>query len=268
MFGVFMCGRYLLEDEAYADILQILHDIQAAKDRINMDNISRLNNLAAQSTVQDMTASGQLAHGEIFPSAIAPVVAKFATKISNHSEGSPAESNIIYEIIAMKWGFPHWQNSSVIINARAETAAVKNMFRRPLKEQRCVIPSSGFYEWSRNDNTLHDSNISLFDNFSHSSGNQPRRGKRKAKNKYLFHQPGNSTTLYMAGISNTFRDAFGIEYDAFTILTKAANDSVAPIHDRMPVILAPDDIDLWINDEKFVHYALLRPCIELTATRI
>jgi len=227
-----MCGRYLLEDEAYADILQILHDINAAKDRINMDNISRMESLAAH----DLTASGQFAFGEIFPATVAPVVAN-------------------YEITAMKWGFPHWQNSSVIINARSETAADKNMFRRPLKERRCVVFSSGFYEWSRSDAA------------SGGSGNQYRSGKRKPKDKYLFRQPG-KTTLYMAAISNTFRDALGNEYDAFTILTTSANDSVSPIHDRMPVILTPDEIDLWTNDEKFVHYALLRPCPELAATRI
>jgi putative SOS response-associated peptidase YedK len=202
--------------------LQILHDIKAAQDRINLDNISRMENIVAQDTVHDMLASGRFAHGEIFPSTIASVVAN-------------------NEIIAMKWGFPHWKNSGVIINARAETAADKNMFRRPLKERRCVVPSSGFYEWSRSSN-------------------------RKAKDKYLFRQPDSGTTLYMAGISNTFRDALGNEYDAFTILTTEASDSVAPFHDRMPVILAPDEIDMWITDNEFTGFALHRPGPELTAT--
>jgi len=256
--GFYMCGRYLLEDEAYADILQILHDIKAAKDRINMDNISRVDNLVEQSTVHDMIDSGQLAHGEIFPAGLAPVVAN-------------------YEIVAMKWGFPHWKNPSVIINARSETAAEKNMFRRPLKERRCVIPSSGFYEWSRSDSasrigdtsrngiTSHSSNLPLNNNFLHGSNNHPRNSKRKPKDKYLFRLP-DTPTLYMAGISNTFRDALGIEYDAFTILTTAANDSVEPFHDRMPVILAPDEIDLWITDNVFTGVALHRPGPELTAT--
>ncbi|MCL2662552.1 MAG: SOS response-associated peptidase [Oscillospiraceae bacterium] len=244
--GDVMCGRYLLEDEAYADILQILHDIQAAKDRINIDNISRVENLATQSTVNDMIASGQLAHGEIFPSAIVPVVANF-------------------EIVTMKWGFPHWKNSSVIINTRSETASEKNMFRRPLKERRCVIFSSGFYEWSYNSGLPDDDSTFLYPGFPHGSLNLPRSGKRKPKNKYLFREPG-KTTLYMAGISNTFRDAFGNEYDAFTILTTEANDSVEPFHDRMPVILAPDEIDMWITDNVFTGFAMHRPGPDLTAT--
>ena len=231
-----MCGRYLLEDEAYADILQILHDIQAAKDRINLDNISRVENLAIDG----------FTHGEIFPSTIAPVVANF-------------------EIIAMKWGFPHWKNSSVIINARAETASDKNMFRRPLKERRCVIFASGFYEWSYNSGVPDDNNSSLYPRFPHGSINPSRSNKRKPKNKYLFREPGN-TTLYMAGISNTFRDALGVQYDAFTILTTEANESVEPFHDRMPVILAPNEIDMWITDNDFTGLAMHRPGPDLTAT--
>jgi putative SOS response-associated peptidase YedK len=70
----------------------------------------------------------------------------------------------------------------------------------------------------------------------------------------------------MAGISNTFRDALGVQYDAFTILTTEANDSVEPFHDRMPVILAPDEIDLWISDNDFTGFALHRPGPELIAT--
>jgi putative SOS response-associated peptidase YedK len=249
-----MCGRYLLEDEAYADILQILHDIQSAKDRINLDNISRMENLAA----------GEFPRGEIFPSTLAPVVAKFETKASNHSEVGSAEPGNNYEIVAMKWGFPHWKNSGVIINARAETASEKNMFRRPLKERRCVIPSSGFYEWSYNSGTPDDNSTFLYPGLPHGSINQPRSGKRKPKNKYLFRESC-KTTLYMAGISNTFRDVPGIEYDAFTILTTEANDSVEPFHDRMPVILAPDEIDLWISDDAFTGFALHRPGPDLTA---
>ena len=71
--------------------------------------------------------------------------------------------------------------------------------------------------------------------------------------------------LYMAGIINTFRDATGSDYSAFVILTTAANDSVAPIHDRMPVILEPDERVRWIRDERFMDHALRRAGPELTA---
>jgi len=206
-----MCGRYLLEDEAYADILQILHDLNAAKNRVSIDNIP----------VSDFV------RGEVLPTSIAPVIEN-------------------YEIVAVKWGFPHWKNTGVIINARSETALEKRMFGKALRERRCVIPSSGFYEWS------------------HRSEPDRSGGKRKAKEKFLFRRPGEHM-LYMAGMASTFTDALGVEYSAFTILTTAANDSVAHVHDRMPVILAADEIDMWASDNAFMEYVLHRPGPELTA---
>jgi len=188
-----MCGRYLIEDEAYADIWELLND------PIMAQNIAR---------------------GEIFPAATAAVYT---------NDG----------IAAVKWGFPHWQNTGVIINARSETALEKNMFRKALRERRCVVPSNGFYEWRR------------------VSG-------RKYKDKYLFRQP-KDRMLYMAGMVSTFKDTLGVEYSAFVILTTAANESVAPIHDRMPVILEPDERNWWLEDDVFMELALHRPSPELVS---
>ena len=164
-----------------------------------------------------------LARGEIFPTNIAPVYTDSGAS-------------------AVKWGFPHWKNSSVIINARAETALQKNMFRKPLLERRCVVPSNGFYEWDRT-------------------------GGGKKKDKYLLRLPG-ARMLYMAGMVNIFRDAEGGEYGAFVILTTSANNSVSQIHDRMPVILAPDERDMWVGDTDFMDYALRRPGPELRLERV
>lgn len=161
--------------------------------------------------------------GEVFPTNIAPVIT---------SEG----------VKAVKWGFPHWKNSGVIINARSETAAEKSMFRKPLHERRCVIVSGGFYEWDK-------------------------AGGGKKKDKYLLSRPG-ERMLFMAGMINTFRDASGGDYNAFVILTTAASGSVAEIHDRMPVILAPDETDLWIGDGVFMEHALRRPGPGLLMNRV
>ena len=187
-----MCGRYLIDEEVYSDILLLLNTPGMAQ---------------------------KISGGEIFPATIAPVI----------SHGG-AE--------AVKWGFPHWKNSSVIINARAETALEKSMFKKPLLERRCVVPSSGFFEWAHT-------------------------GGRKKKDKYLLRLPGESV-LYMAGMISVFRDASGAGYSAFVILTTGASTTVAPIHDRMPVILAPDEQDLWISDTVFMEHALRRPGPELT----
>jgi len=199
-----MCGRYLVDDEVYADMWMMLAENAAT-------------NSPALQAPQPAPVKG-----EVFPTNIAPVITL---------DGAAA----------VKWGFPRWKGAGVIINARAETAMEKNLFRKPLLERRCVIPSSGFYEW---DHT----------------------GGKKTKDKYLFRQPG-ERALYMAGMISLFRDDAGIEYGAFVILTTAANESVAPIHDRMPVILAPDEKDRWIRDDGFLMHALQRagPALELTA---
>ena len=114
----------------------------------------------------------------------------------------------------MVWGYPRFQCGGVVINARRETAAEKKMFRSSLETGRCVIPSMGFYEWSQD----------------------------KAKQKYLFRQPGR-TCLYMAGLCRTID---GIE--RFVILTGEANASVSEIHHRMPLVLDGRKKDDWLHD--------------------
>ena len=189
MSGV--CGRYLIEDEAYAGMLELLDDPGAARN---------------------------MARGEVFPTNIAPVIT-------------------IDGAVAVKWGFPHWKSAGVIINARAETATEKAMFRKPLLEQRCVVPSSGFYEWDR--------------------------GGGKKKDKYLLRVPG-ERMLYMAGMINKFRDVSGCEYKAFVILTTSSVGPAAAIHDRMPVILTQEESGQWVADSSFMQHALHRRGPELS----
>jgi len=201
-----MCGRYLIDDEAYADILTILY---------KADSISGM-----------FSAAPVAARGEIFPTNFAPVF---------KSDGAAA----------VKWGFPHWKSSNVIINARSETALEKPMFRKSLLDRRCVIPSSGFYEWKR-------------------TGERYGKNRGDKKEKYLLRIP-DENKLYMAGFWNEFKDITGASYSAFNILTTAANDSVAEIHDRMPVILSEDEKDYWINDLGFMQHVMERQGPELEA---
>lgn len=118
---------------------------------------------------------------------------------------------------SMIWGFPKWDGKGVIFNARAETAHEKPMFRNALTHQRIAIPTSGFYEWKA-------------------------EGGR-TKTKYCFTHP-TGHLLWLAGIYSRF----GTE-ERFTILTTSANDSMAPFHHRMPVLLEQDEIGTWINSE-------------------
>ena len=97
------------------------------------------------------------------------------------------------------------------IDARAETVTEKPMFRRSIAFQRCVIPATGFYEWD------------------------------SAKHKYFFQMPGQP--IYLAGIYDTINGV-----NCFIILTTAPNDSVAPIHDRMPRMLSHEQVRPWLVD--------------------
>ena len=110
-----------------------------------------------------------------------------------------------------QWGLPGFRGRQQIINARAETVTEKPMFRRSVAFQRCVIPATGFYEWDA------------------------------AKHKYFFQMPGQP--IYLAGI---YDNISGV--NCFIILTTAPNDSVAPIHDRMPLLLSHEQVRPWLVD--------------------
>ena len=110
------------------------------------------------------------------------------------------------------WGFPGFQGKGLLINARSETAEEKPMFRRPLLTSRCVVPATGFYEWN------------------------------KTKEKFLFQYP-DSEVVYLAGLWEMFEGK-----RRYTILTTQSNESVAAVHDRMPVLLAKGQVRLWLTD--------------------
>ena len=170
--------------------------------------------------MQWLLNSTGLKAGDVYPTNYAPVLL------------APAGQNHTLKPFALKWGFPGFKGSSVIINARSETAAEKPLFRKSLQSGRCVIPSSGFYEWD------------------------------KDKNKFLFNITGGSM-LYMAGIFRSYG-----EYGAFVILTAPANSSMEPYHNRMPVVLLKDECSRWIYDNEFSAEALSRQGPELKAQRV
>lgn len=111
----------------------------------------------------------------------------------------------------MQWGFTQQYQEGLLINARAEAVLSKPSFRDSMRHCRCVIPAAGFYEWN------------------------------KAKEQVSFRMP-QSKILYMAGIwQPTAKEK------QFTILTTSPNDSVSPVHDRMPLVLTSEEIIPWIQ---------------------
>lgn len=124
----------------------------------------------------------------------------------------------------MRWGLiPFWAKDPSIgykmINARAETIAEKAAFRNALKARRCLIPADGFYEWKKLDTSKQPFNFGMADD----------------------------SIFAFAGIWEQWKDPAGALIETCSIITTTPNELTADVHDRMPVILAPDDYDLWLD---------------------
>lgn len=124
----------------------------------------------------------------------------------------------------LKWGLvPGWSKDlsfgSHLINARSETVAEKPAFRHAIKFRRCIIPASGFFEWEH-----------IVD-----------------KKQPYYILLADQSPMFLAGVWESWKSPDGTELETFAILTTAANKLVAPLHDRMPVILHPDTFTLWLS---------------------
>ncbi|MCF6095356.1 SOS response-associated peptidase [Microaerobacter geothermalis] len=139
----------------------------------------------------------------------------------------------------LKWGFvPNWAKDESIsykmINARSETVREKSAFKTAFLRKRCIIPADGFYEWKTTPN-----------------GKQPMR--IVLKNKGLFS---------MAGLFDTWISPDGRKVHSCTIITTKPNKLMESIHDRMPVILRPEDEEIWLdrnNQDPELLQGLLQP---------
>jgi putative SOS response-associated peptidase YedK len=124
----------------------------------------------------------------------------------------------------LRWGLiPPWADDpgigSRMINARSETAPGKPSFRRAFRERRCLIPADGFYEWQRTNG---------------------------AKQPYYIHMEEGRPFAF-AGLWESWSKGGEGEVRTCTILTTGANALVGEVHDRMPVILAHDAYDVWLD---------------------
>ncbi len=146
------------------------------------------------------------------------------------------------EAVQLRWGLvPFWSKDlkigSRMINARGETVATKPAFRSAFKTRRCLVLADGFYEWKK---------------------------IGKSKQPYYITQT-NDQPFAMAGLWENWNSPDGESIQTCTVITTEANQTMQPLHDRMPVILKPDDYDFWI-DRDFPGIekleSLLRPCSE------
>ena len=125
-----------------------------------------------------------------------------------------------------RWGLPGFQGKELIFNARCESAPEKPLFRDSVRHRRIVVPAAWFYEWN----------------------------SRKEKNVF---RRKDMPVLFMAGLSRQYEDGA-----RFAILTTAANASMEPVHDRMPLILEQEEIEEWLLDDTKTEDILHKvPCL-------
>lgn len=132
----------------------------------------------------------------------------------------------------MRWGLvPSWAKDPSIgnrmINARAEKVATSGAFRSAFKHRRCIVPVDGFYEWHKQ---VDD------------------KGKKAPSIPFHIHAT-DRVPLALAGLWEVWHDAEGEPMRSFTIITTDPNDTMAAVHDRMPVILDPSAWDVWLGPE-------------------
>ncbi len=192
-----MCGRYWIEET---------EEMRAAAEEMNRSLLlSRWQNAGAVKT-----------SGEIRPADIAPVIAP-------SRRGGRA-------VFPMKWGY---SGKSLLINARAETAAQKMTFKEDWLSHRCIVPASWYFEWEHYKD----------------KGGRPRTGS-----KYAI-RPKNSGATWLCGL---YRIENGLPY--FVILTRESGEGIRFIHDRMPLIMPDDLVNDWIRPdlkpEELLPYAL------------
>ncbi|GAB2486352.1 SOS response-associated peptidase [Alkalibacterium psychrotolerans] len=151
----------------------------------------------------------------------------------------PTTDNIILlpnkKLYPVKWGFtPHFAKRP-LINARSESVLEKKTFKEPFRKKRCIVPASYFFEW------------------------QKVEGQKKKDKKLI--RVENLPVFSMAGVCERYTDDYGHSYLTYAILTTDANDQMKPIHDRMPVILNPEDEKEYLDLEADVAVVqkLLRP---------
>lgn len=140
------------------------------------------------------------------------------------------------EVALLRWGLvPFWAKDlrvgTKMINARCEGIEAKPAFREAIRQRRCIVPASGFFEW------------------------KPVAGR---KQPFAVTLPGNRLFAF-AGLWERWKPRQGGPVETFTIVTTDANGRVAEIHDRMPVILPDEAVETWLQGAPDEARALLKP---------
>lgn len=151
---------------------------------------------------------------DMHPGDVAPVITiQDHAAQGNAERGNVSPAPVFLGIQKMRWGFKAPGGKGLVFNARSESVLEKRMFRDSVSHRRVAVPVSWFYEWNQ------------------------------SKEKYTFTRE-DGQVLFLAGFYSKYEDG-----DHFVILTTQANQSMAPVHSRMPLVLERDQVRDWIMDE-------------------
>lgn len=165
------------------------------------------------------------------------------------------------ELALMRWGLiPYFAKdlknfSYSTINARAEALATSAIFRGPFERRRCLVPADGFYEWKK---------LAVETLFGPDPTAEPAGKDTAAKQPYAFTLASGEPFAF-AGLWDRWKDPAGGYLESYTIITTTPNELTAAVHDRMPVILQPQDYDLWLSHPRVEKDVPSVPPLELHA---
>ncbi len=180
---------------------------------------------AIDATPDEIAAHFALADVEDFPARynIAPTQPILLVMASGPRE--PGSNLPGRQSMLVRWGLiPGWWKDPgklpLLFNARSETVGEKASFRAAMRHRRALIPASGFYEWRRD-------------------------GKNRSQPYWI--RPRGGGVVAFGGLMETYAEPGGSEIDTGTILTTSASDGLSWIHDRMPVVIRPEDFSRWLD---------------------
>lgn len=186
----------------------------------------QLNQLGDRFSIDESLPSGLKKRYNIVPGQTAPVV---------------IEHNRQPKLVMMKWGFVPFNAKDAnsifrykTYNARSESIFEKATWKEAIRTRRCLVPTNGFYEWA-----------------------ETPTGKRP-----FFIRPKDQGLFSLAGIYSSWQDPEGVEWGTYSIITTTPNKEMQTIHDRMPVILHPNDEALWLDpsiSDAGILYDFMRP---------
>jgi putative SOS response-associated peptidase YedK len=205
--------------------------------------------LAAHFGVEEVRTTDVEANYNVAPRAEVPIV---------------AVSRGVRVLDRVRWGLvPFWAKDTSIgdklINARAETVATKPAYRRPFERRRCIMPADGFYEWRPVGQER--SGAPRAEGLPGGSESDPKRRSKVRQPYFIRHRDGEP--LGFAGLWDAWYDPEAQSAERLrscAIVTTVANDDLAPLHQRMPVVLPASAWDTWLAADQHDVAALRALC--------